>query len=234
MRDWTKLELVTKINNDLDLTDQSFVTAQEMEDLLNEAIDEAEAEIHKLGLEEEYFLTSSFLSLVAATSAYAMPSDMYANKIRSIIYRSGAQYYVVRRVRGKDKFLKLADIDANGSAEDYQYIIVNTASLTANNRRITLYPTSRETSSTVMKVWYIRNANRLTLDAHLLDIPEFASFILWYTKAMILSKAGDPRSTEALAALQNQRKLMIDTLQEMVPDADNVLEPDLSHYENHE
>ncbi len=66
------------------------------------------------------------------------------------------------------------------------------------------------------------------------DIPEFANFLMQFMKVRCLEKDGtDPRFDTAVAILQQQRKMMVDTLTQMVPDNDDVLEGDFSHYEEH-
>lgn len=231
MRDWTYTELKTKVENDLDLTNEVSLTAAEWLGYFNEAIDEAEAEIHKLGLEDEYFLDSATLSLVTNTSAYAMPTNIYANKIRGVVYASGYNIYPVTRLRGQNKFSAIAEInyEASGTAP-YQYFFSNPA---ASGRRINLIPPARETSSTVLTIWFIRNATRMTTGADVLDIPEFANFVMSFVKVKLLQKEGDSRVEIEAMNLAGQRKLMIDTLTEMVPDEDNEIPADTSHYEEH-
>lgn len=232
MRDWTYSELKTKVQNDLDLGNETSITDAEYLAYFNEAIDEAEAEIHKLGVEDEYFRDSAYLSLVSGTSAYAMPTNIYANKIRGIVYSSGDTIYQVRRIRGSKAFIEIEtrNLSANASL-DYKYYFTNPA---GTGRRINVSPPSRETSSTVMKVWFIRNATRLTASGDVLDIPEFANFILSFVKVRLLQKEGDARVELEAEMLKAQRKLMIDTLTEMVEDDDNLVEQDSSHYEEHE
>lgn len=231
MRDWTYTELKTKVENDLDLVNEVSITSVEWLGYFNEAIDEAEAEIHKLGLEDEYFLDSAFLALVSGTSAYAMPTNIYANKIRGIVYQNGGEIYPVNRVRGQNKFSQIADIEyENNSQMAFQYFFSNPA---ASGRRINILPTPTVTSSSIMKVWFIRNATRMTTGADVLDIPEFANFVLSFVKVRILQKEGDSRVELEAMNLAAQRKLMVDTLTEMVPDEENTIPADVSHYEEH-
>ncbi len=233
MRDWTYTELKAKVMNDLDLQNETSISDTEYLGLFNEAIDEAEAEIHKLGVEEEYFLDSDTLSLITSTSEYSMPAAIYANKIRAIIYSNGSDIFEVRRHRGKNKFLDVSQIDyenTNAQNPAYRYFVTNNLT---NNRKIRLVPASKETS-TNMRVWFIRNARRLTTGADILDIPEFTNFVLSFVKVRLLQKEGDARVELEAEMLKAQRKLMIDTLTEMVPDGDTEVERDLSHYEEHE
>lgn len=230
MREWTGTELKEKVVNDLDLSNETSIADAEYLGYMNEAIDEAEAEIHRLGVEDEYFLEHAMLSLVSGTSAYAMPANIYANKIRGIVYANGSDIYQVKRIRGRNKFLYVAELDYENSATAaYRYFVNN---VTGTGRRINLVPAARETSALVMKVWFIRNAARISALSDTLDIPEFANFVLSHMKCRLLMKEGDPRVQLELVNLQNQRKLMIDTLTEMVPDEDSgEIDSDFSHYE---
>ena len=69
------------------------------------------------------------------------------------------------------------------------------------------------------------------LNALLVDIPQFANFIIAGVKVKCLEKDGDPRLENASATLEQQRAQMNQTLAEMIPDLDNEIEPDFSHYQ---
>jgi hypothetical protein len=322
MKVWTYGEMDDKVRVDLDLQDEDFVTPDEMVGYANEAIDEAEATIHTLGAEEEYFLKRGFLALVTDQAQYSLPSDIYAMKIRGIIYQNGPDIYPINRIRRSKKFELLANLQesptdtqayryflhnpsaglgvqmelvpaarettggtftvtiaapgvftkanhgwANGQAvrlqtsgalptglqEEKTYYVVNAAtntfelSLTAGGGSIT---TSGGQSGTHQvgiwparaEIWYIRNANRVPLvsagsqgasDATVIDIPEFANFVMQAMRVRCLQKEGDPRLQDELAILQQQRKMMVDTLTDVVPDDDNTVQADFSAYEEH-
>jgi hypothetical protein len=247
MRNWTYLEAKTKVERDLDLEEENIIQPEEMVSYFNEAIDVAEADIHKLGLEDEYFLASDQLALVNGTADYSLPTDIYANKLRAVMYQNGATIYEIKRVRerpGQRRFETIAQINYSGGDCDYEYIIKNASA--ALGPQMQLVPPSREDSTTNVTRWYVRNANRIPqvgeakptsgnytqaeVDATVLDIPEFMSFVLQYVKNECKKKEGvltDGDRQELLA----QRNLMIDTLTEMVPDGDDEIPADFSHYE---
>lgn len=231
MRAWTYAELEAKVQKDLDMQEELFVTPTEMMGYCNEAIDEAEAEIMKI--HEDYFLTSDSIALVNGTSDYDLPDDIYAQKIRGITYNDGSQVYEVRRIRNYHKFLRIAESGlANNAQEDYQYYLKNPG--TADGYQMVLVPPSREDSSDNVTLWYIRNAERITDSGDVLDIPEFANFVMAYMKAMCRAKEnGGEMPSDAAALVQQQRKQMVDTLTEQVPDDDNTVQMDLSHYWEH-
>lgn len=213
------------------MRDEQFVTPTEMMGYCNEAIDEAEAEIMKL--HEDYFLKSEAISLVTGTASYDMPSDIYAQKIRALIWSDGTRWYQPHRIRSFNKFLRITSANENINTEqDYQWFIKNPDVDTGY--QMVLAPPARETSSTVMTLWYIRNAHRVTSSEQVIDIPEFANFIMTYMKAACMAKenAGVIPPTWAERVAQ-QRKQMIDTLTQMVPDDEDEVEGDFSHYMEH-
>lgn len=237
MRTYTYLELKTKIKKDLDLEDETFIQEDELVGYFNEAIDNAEAEI--LTLFEDYFLTETTLSLVAGTSEYSLPSTIYANKIRGVIYHSGTVIYEVFPIRKLKKFIEIEAAREFGSADDYRYFI-KTDSATLGYKMV-LLPASRETSTNV-KIFFIRNANRIPLvsegtqsatDATQVDIPEFYTFILQFVKVAIMGKEGDPRYGDNVQRLQAERQMMVDSLSKLVIDDNDTIDLDLSFYRGH-
>lgn len=235
MRTWTYQEASTKVLQDLDMQDESFVEADELVDIFNDAIRDAESEIRKLSLEEDYFLVTDTLSLVDGQSDYDLPSDIFNRDIRRLVYHNGSTIYPVRRFKGRFKFEKIAEANEFGAGDDYRYYLKRDSA--DSQAKIVLVPASRETSSTVMEIYYIRNARMIPLiadgseaatNATEIDIPEFISFIFAFVKVKIMQKAKEPIETYMLD-LQRERQLMLDTLSGFADDDDEV-EPDLSHY----
>lgn len=235
MRYWTWEEIKEKIEAECDLEDESFVRPKELLSYANEAIDEAEAEI--IGLYQDYMLTYKDYPVVAGAldaenSGYlTLPENIYANKIRKIIYYQGyvgnTTFWVVNRLKESTKFLAKASGEAlNQSTRVYEYMIVNRA---AGDVRVEFTPTIQE--SGVMRVWYLRNANRLVELTDICDIPEFTSFVIAYIKTKVYEKEGHPLLGDASARLEKARAQMVGTLQEMVPDAENQIEADFESYE---
>jgi hypothetical protein len=225
---WTLAQIKAKVENDLDLVDELFITPTELTAYINEAIDEAEQEIITLR-GDDYFETSVPLTFVQGTSQYAMPATIYANKIRGLIYSSGSIQYEIKRIKNWRKFAEIADINAYGSSIDYQYILRHD-SVTANYK-IEIYPTPRE-SGNVATLWFIRNANVLSVDADICDLPEAMGFIFAHVKKSCKAKEhGGEAPDPVLKELDRQRELMVSALTEEVVDNHNEVEMDLSHYE---
>jgi hypothetical protein len=221
VRSWTYSEMKEKVMNDLDLEDEDFITAEEFLGYFNEAIDDVEAKIHTLY--EDYFLTTGYLSLVNGTADYAFPSDIYANKLRKLFYSYGGDEYEVTKIK------RLSDIPDVEAGDRYRYLPINT---TASGYRIRIYPTPALTDSTAMSVWYLRNAKRLSLDADVCDIPEFANVIMQQVKVRCYEKEGHPNTLKAMQDLKEMEELMVTTLTNMVDDENDQVEMDLSFYED--
>lgn len=225
---WSYAEIKAKVESDLDLEDETFIRADEMLGYANEAVDEAEAEIH--GIYEDYFLTRSPLALVTGTEEYAFPSNIYANKIRRIMYRNGGDYYTISRIRDWKKFEEYTEEIAYQSSTRYRYFLINS---TAGAPKIVLSPPAKETSASNVTIWYIRNANRFAADTDKCDIPEFVEFVIQYMKVRCYEKEGNPLVQKAITDLEQQRDQMTATLQAMVIDDDDEIQPDLTLYRDH-
>ena len=346
MKVWTYLEMSTKVQGDLDLQDQSFITPNEMIGYFNEAIQEAEAEI--TGTKEEYFLSQYNFPVVVGQGSYTLPPDIYINKIRRIVYSNGPLIYEVKKIKEWRKFTEIALTTNFGPNDWYRYYITNIA---PGNMQWQVFPVSRETAVlpqqagatpfTPIIFWYLRTANRIpvvgeyvqryeqylqqgqvntgtsvitcqqtayvtgdavvltpvafpggtaglpaplaagttyyvittgtpgqiklattaanaaagtniaisstgsatgyfnvaiaatliTINAQLVDIPEFATFVMQWVKCRCFEKEGDPRLSGAIATLEQQRKQMVDTLTEMIVDNDTTIELDYTHYQ---
>ena len=354
MKVWQYQEMYTKIKNDLDLNDETFISPNEMVGYFNEALNEAESEI--IDINAEYFLTKFYVPFTQGVGLYTLPSSIYANKIRGIMYTNGSTIYPVQRYKRRTKFQDLAFTDQYGQADDYRYILVNNV---IGQAQVEFHPVARETAIlppsnlafTPIVLWYIRNCVRvpvtgeycnpelisptqvntgtsqiqtyagtqsygvpqqgipgaypgsiayitgdavqfqpgpagslpsplvagvtyyviagtggliglattlanaqanvpitltttgtvyLTLtiaatqniiNAELIDIPEFATFIMQWVKCRCMEKEGDPRLGNATETLAQQKKQMVDTLTNAIPDDDDEIPPDFSTYQ---
>lgn len=229
MRIWTYTEAKTKVLNDLDLSQDPFVTSQELIDLFNEGIDEAESEIHKTN--EDYFITRGSVTLVNGTQNYSLPSDIYANKIRKMLYVNGSERYQIRKLRRMAGIEYYEEELANGTQTNrFRYIIINSE---ANGPQISYVPIPL-VSGAFVKLWYLRNAKRIVTGSESLDIPEFTNFVMTYVKAKIKEKMnGGVMPQDQIALVQQQRDAMVSTLENMIDDDDDEIELDLSLYEEH-
>lgn len=215
----TYADLKSYLEKELDLEDETFITDQEMQGYFNEAVDMIEAAIHNIY--EDYFLTQAVFPITANTAGYALPSDIYAQKIRKILYNdNGSLKYEIRRLK------KLEDILYIQSTDLYAYVILNSST---SGLQLTLYPTPQDTNSNIT-MWYIRNAKRFTADTDVCDIPEFSNVLVQFVRWKCLNKEGHPDTVQAASDLDRMRQEMVDTLTARVPDEDNFVLKDTTFY----
>lgn len=213
-----------KLYNDLDLSDEDFITETEFLGYLNEAIDDCESIIHNLGLEAKYFLNTDTLSLVSGTSDYDPPSDIFANKIVKQFYINGSKKYEIFRVRD------IAEVPWIQAGEDYKYMILN---LTGGIKH-RFYPTPAESGAYIQR-YYIRNVRKLTTSTastNTCEIPESINFIFAHTKFRVYEKEGNPNLAEAGENLKLQHDLMVQNLQEFTQDNNTQIQPDMTFYDD--
>jgi hypothetical protein len=79
--------------------------------------------------------------------------------------------------------------------------------------------------------WYIRSVSIPQSNADFIDFPEFWYFIAQHVVVNCLKKEiGNPRLAVEIEALKELKQQMHDTLANMVPDQDDEIEKDVSHY----
>lgn len=220
----TYTNIKTKLQNDLDIIDEDFVSETELLGYMNEAIDDSETLIHTLGLEARYFLTTDTLTLANGTTDYAMPSDIYANKLVKLFYINGSIKYEVTRIRD------IAEIPFVQTGEDYRYMILNLT----NGIVQRYYPTPAESGPYIQR-YYIRNVRPLTTSSsasNTCEIPECINFLYQHVKMRVYEKEGNPNLPKAMTDLKVQYDLMAQVLREMVPDGNNAIPPDFTYYDD--
>jgi len=353
MKTWNYAEARQKVLVDMDLQDETFITPDEMVGYFNEALNEAESEI--LVLNKDYFLTKYYIPTVQGTSRYELPLNIYATKIRGMMYKNQNLIYPIKEIKPLRKFEEIAVIEQFGTADYYNYTLMSD---NVGQAQIELLPAARETSIvapvgsffTPFILWYLRNCARVPLigeycnleciaptqvdatantittyagtstigtpqqglpgafpgsiayvtgdavkfavgpngtlpspliagtvyyviqmgsgviklattkalalagtaidltttgtiyftmevaatlaiqNATLLDIPEFSTFVLQWVKCRCMEKEGDPRLEAASATLIQQKKQMVETLIQRIPDNDDKIQEDFSHY----
>lgn len=220
----TYSNIKTKLENDLDLIDEDFITEAELLGYMNEAIDDCESIIHNLGLEAKYFKTTDTLTLVSGTADYSPPADIFANKYVGIYYINGSRKYKINMRRNQDHILD----DTTGT--DYEYDLLN---LTAGIK-MRLYPTPVESGAYITR-FYIRNVRKLTTSTastNTCEIPESINFIYQHVKCRVYEKEGNPNLPDAQSKLIQQHDLMVQNLQEFTQDGNNQIQPDFTFYED--
>lgn len=226
----TKLEVVTKINYDLDLEEEEFIQAAEMTGYINDAITIIEAHINTLGLRDNYFLTRTTLNLVSGTADYSLPTNIFQDKIKEVTYSNGATIYNIKPLTRDKASEEIEHLNRYSTTEYYQYRIRRDSSA-ANY--LQLIPASRETATGVVKIEYYRDLERVSADADLVEVPEIClQFIYQYVKTMVYEKESHALYQIAVQKLEKVEDLMISTLQGQLADnSESILELDKSIYE---
>lgn len=243
MRLPTYNEFETKVRADLDLQDtDNFVGQDEMAGLTNEAIDAAEALI--MATHEDYFLTSATLTLVSGESSIALPTDIYGQKVREVIYKNGDRIFPLTELRDPQMFYQKAVIDRQSvSLDEYSYFF---KSATAGQQDTLMITPPALESGAYLEMWYIRNANRIPLQAApdsssratqlatVIDIPEWRAYLEQYVKWRCYQKMKDQGAeASAAAALEKLGELMIINLKDKKLNNANDVPMDTSHYWEH-
>lgn len=225
----TYSELKTKLQNDYDITDERFISETELLSYINEAIDDSETTIHTLHHEDKYFLCSTPLTLVNGTQDYAMPSNIYGNKIRLLYYNNGQRKYPVQRCK------KLERVALFQQGDDYEYIIVNEEATGAP--RIRLLPSPVEDGAYITN-WYIRNMKRMTTSAlatNVCEVPECVNFVFQHVRRSCAKKT---RRADLIDMenehLKQQYQAMCEALKDMTAEENNLIPMDLSSYYDQE
>jgi hypothetical protein len=231
---------------DLDLQDpDNFVGGDELVGYFNEAIEMAEAAI--LAINEDYFLIpDGTITLVQDQSEYALPTDIYAQKIREITYSNGEIINPVERLKRVHEFYERQVVERYNSGVPglYAYFIKSVAGA---QDKILFTPTPKE-SGPYIKIAYLRSAARVPLIGELVggvaatrtsqlatvvDIPEATNYLVQYAKVRCYEKERDPRAASATQALGIIYDALINILTERVPDKMDTVMPDMSHYWEH-
>jgi len=228
----TLLDLTTKIEKDLDLEEEEFVQPQELIEYINDAISMSEAQIVKLGLRDKYFLTRSTINIVAGQEDYDLPPNLYANKIVKIIYQNGATLYTVKPIDAKEMFEDIQFLNKYTTTEFYRYLIRHDS---PGVEKLQIVPKAVLSVANALTVWFYRDANKLTVDTDICDLPEICyQFIYQSVRTRVYEKERGQAWREAMSDLKVISDLMIDTLTQQIVDSDlTSVEQDMSVYGEH-
>lgn len=246
-------DLINDVKDDMDINEGTSNVLTSISDAdiarwIAKGVRSAERVIH--GLYEDYFLSKTTIAITANTTEYSYPSDVYANKIRKIVFDNGSEAHEVKRT--KDILSsQVNDILVNSwSNPILTWTPINTSvSLVGvqktTGRKIKLFPKEGRTGT--LHVWYIRNANKLydpatdDLDGDVsptallneCDIDEFEDYIVQYAKVAALLRDKDPTAADEKMILDELEEAMRSTLSDMAPDQNNELLADTSLYCDH-
>lgn len=205
----------------------------------NEGIATAEAMI--IGTCEDYFLLPATLTLVQGSSDIALPTDIYGQKIREIVYKNGDRIYPLTRLKDPKMMYQKAILDKYSvSLEEYKWFL---KSATAGAQdTLCLTPAALE-SGPYLEMWYIRTANRVPLQAApesatraaqlatVIDIPEWRLYVEQFMKKRCAEKMKDAtRIATAEKDLLAASAGLVADLRDRAKDNETEVPPDISHY----
>lgn len=124
MKTWTYLEAKNKVQLDLNLTDEDFITGDELSGYFNDVLQDVSAIIYDTN-QDGYLLSKYYVPGVQGQAKFPLPDNIFATKIRHIRYMNGSMIYDVRQYRRKSKFIDIALTDQYGQPDDYRYLLVN-------------------------------------------------------------------------------------------------------------
>jgi hypothetical protein len=210
-----------EIQREMNIEGEDFVSQTELMSWANDGKRQAEAEI--VTLYDKYLESEATLALTTGINVYTLPTDIYGNKITGVYYNDGTTAYEIRLLRKKEEIMRIT------TSCDYKYRIINT---TASGIQMKLYPTSRETSTQNVTVYYIRASQVITGDTSVMDIPIADAFIKQYVKDKVKEKELGPTSDMGRSQLlEKELNLMIEALNTMIPDeSSNLIEVDQGVY----
>jgi hypothetical protein len=223
---WTLDELVTKIQNDLELHGDTFVVPLDIKSYINDAIDDAEQII--IDLFSDFFLTFTDLIVEKDQTIVDLPQDMYESRIRGIYYNETG-WTTGQTIAAQQRYYKIKKLalEYQGYVQtnvDYQYRLINTSLL---QQKIYFFPAIDEASTDKFRFWYIRRAKRLDQGTDLLEKGLRPQYILARTKCAIMQKEGDPAYESEKANWLKQEEAMISSLSRTTDDdEDSYLYPD--------
>lgn len=219
-------ELKEQVQEELDLVEETQIAEAEFVDFCNESVEEAESAINEIC--EDYFKTKATFDVTAGEAEYDLPEDIYADKVRAIIFNDGSTVYQVKKMKRSTMHEDMVFQDQSTSNQ-LMYDIVNYPT----GRKIVFHPAPNFTDDTTLTIWYIRNAAQVAIDADVVDIPEFSRFIKQNMKLLCCEREGHPLLAYHEKKADKYRTRMITSLSNRTPDGDDVMEKDLSFYEEH-
>lgn len=219
----TLLEIREQLKEDLDLNEEYWKSDSDLDKLINRAIRSAHRKV--LSIHEDYFLQFKQVSINANDNYIDYPSNIFANKIKSIHFYDGVNSTNIPRV---NKFDSTILLDNHITTDTFfrRWLPIDDEDL---GRIIRLYPSVGRAGT--ITVWYIREPRKLVDDDDVCDIDEFEDYVLQLTKMYYYQEDSDPRYAIEKEEAMRLEKDLIDTLTNMTIGNDDVLVQDLTHYE---
>lgn len=227
----TLLEMKEKIKSDLEMREEQYLPDSDIVKLINDAVSDAHK--HIVRVYEDYFLSFHTQPLDANQSIISLPADIFADKIRAIIYRDGdigsasitCEFSKVKSLRDA---MNVRNIISNNSGAMRLWLLTDQS---VSSRAIKLIPETGRAG--FVDMWYIRRPVLMTNDSDICPVPEFADYVIQKAKVAYYRNDGDPRYQVEKAELLELQDQMINTLSNRtLGEDDNVIKRDVSFYED--
>lgn len=209
-------EIKRQIQNKHGIEGDKDYPEQELIDIANKAINKVEAHIIKL--QQDYFLTVHSINVLGGQLEYDLPNDIYAYKIRRVFLPKGQPVY--RAVNLNDMM----------DESKFRYQILNHSD---GQRKLTL---NKSIGDTTLKIYYTRNANKLTLlggDGQIVDIMEYADAVMDRMSYMIEFKDKSPTVQLALNDYNESISDLTNSLAMSVNDENTEMEANTEFMDDH-
>ena len=227
----TLLEMKEKIKSDLEMREEQYLPDADIVRLINDAVSDAHK--HIVRVYEDYFLSFHTQELAATQSVLTLPVDLFADKIRAIIYRDGeigsasitCEFSKVKSLRDA---MNVRNIISSNSGAMRLWLLTDQ---TVATRGVKLIPETGRAGHVDM--WYIRRPALMVNDSDVCPIPEFADYVVQKAKVAYYRNDGDPRYADEKGELLELQEQMINTLSNRtLGEDDNVIKRDVSFYED--
>ena len=221
----TLLEIRDRLKDDLDLHEEHWKNDGQLNDLINKSVRKAFRKI--IAIHEDYFLSQANVVITAVENEIDYPSNIYANKIKSIHFLWNNSAVEIKPVRRFDSTIMLSSIVSDNSSPYRNWLAIDDLT---DGKKIKLFPATGYAGT--LSLWYIREPRLLVDDTDVCDIDEFTEFVVQCTKAAYYALDGDPRyQIEKMEEKELERDL-INTLTNMTIGNDDTVVADYSHYED--
>jgi hypothetical protein len=220
---WTRANIIAKVQDDLDLHEETVVTPDDIGQYIESAVDDAEEII--IDTYSDHFLTYEDLSVTEGDTTIDFPDDIYEGRIRGLYYsESGFTSGSPSGDGYKVKKMPFERVMNSATGDAYTYRILNS---TSTGQKFHIFPAIEETSSIQWRLWYIRKAKRLDDDDDVLDNGIRVQYVLAHVKKAIAAKLGDPLVEIFKTELDKQEQTMKRSIGRLTDDDEDVyLEPD--------
>lgn len=239
-------EILYEVKDSLELFDKEAYGERSLDPMIsetfliqkvNDSLQEIQGHINKQY--EDYFLTYSTYQMNSSESQqteYNLPTDIFMNKIRRVIYHRGStplnnnsDTYKMNRLQNID------DAHAFVGGERYNYMLIDrpvTGEAVDYRTKLVTFPYGANDND-YFTVWYIRELATVSSTGDTVDLP-FMRYLVEDVKYKCLEKdIGNPMASIIASNRKEQLDLMQASIANKIPDDQSgYIRPDTSHYED--